>query len=528
MIGDSMFLSREIIDVAFLGLKRIDVSLDGKKRQEMVSALRYFLAAAEVMNTLTANSIDLSVGNESRVKFSSAVGNVVSLGGGPKYSNNLFDGIKTSADFGVGSNFLTTVVKKSESNSRAYPSEQRNAPLLEISNWILKLHPDYINNLKSVYNLNSYIAELYIWLCRSLDFSTVINMESSAVPPSNKDIASAVILLVEKRYGSKIGGTVNNLISKVKAVLDSAKETVLVEEKYDFYDFLDSKKSMPKNKELLSDTNPILMKFKKLVAKGERNFLFFGAPGTGKTWYAEQIPLSFGRDTNQIKTLQFHPSISYDDFVEGYVSELNEKGQLYYTIKAKHFVQICEDARTNPSENYFMIIDEFSRGDPARVMGEMLTYIERSYRGREFQLIYSGRNFSVPENLIIIATANPLDRSVSELDDALLRRFSIFKFESDVEVLKSRLEKNGLSATDVQKVKHFFEIIEANMSIGFGHAHFFDVRSTDDLKELWDAKLSFIIQRNLEYENDAWETISSKFEELFNTDKQEAAAEAEV
>lgn len=32
-----------------------------------------------------------------------------------------------------------------------------------------------------------------------------------------------------------------------------------------------------------------------------------------------------------------------------------------------------------------IVIDEFSRTDPARVLGEAMTYMEKSLRGQEFQ-----------------------------------------------------------------------------------------------------------------------------------------------
>ncbi len=70
-----------------------------------------------------------------------------------------------------------------------------------------------------------------------------------------------------------------------------------------------------------------------------------------------------------------------------------------------------------------LVIDEISRADVPRVLGEALTYLEMSLRDRPFYLA-SGDIAEIPKNLFIIATMNPWDVSVDELDIALERRFA--------------------------------------------------------------------------------------------------------
>lgn len=174
-----------------------------------------------------------------------------------------------------------------------------------------------------------------------------------------------------------------------------------------------------------------------------------------------------------------------------------------------------------------MVIDEISRGDPSRVFGEMLTYIEPQYRDRTFTLGYSGRPYRVPSNVIILATANPYDRSVGELDDAFLRRFEIMEFEPSRDVLADSLSKYGASGPFINKVLHFFTEINDVVPNGLGHSYFLKLQNDDDMVKLWASKLKFIVRRMLQYETDKFDTIDVSFDRLFVNINTSSAAPGE-
>ena len=133
----------------------------------------------------------------------------------------------------------------------------------------------------------------------------------------------------------------------------------------------------------LPDDDSVWQQTKDLLDHGAAGIIYSGPPGTGKTWYADKIAIKLtGGKSKRIKHIQFHPSYNYDDFIEGYVPAGKEGSEPLFKTVDKIFLQLCEAARRDPDNIYVIVIDEFSRGDPSRVFGELLTYIERKITGK--------------------------------------------------------------------------------------------------------------------------------------------------
>ena len=164
----------------------------------------------------------------------------------------------------------------------------------------------------------------------------------------------------------------------------------------------------------------------------KKNLILQGPPGTGKTWLAKRLAfVLIGRkDNSKVKALQFHPNLSYEDFVRGW----RPAGDGRLELVDGPFLQISEAARKEPTEKYVIVIEEINRGNPAQILGELLTLLEADKRNADeaLELCYSkedGERFFIPENLYVIGTMNIADRSLALVDLALRRRFAFVDLE---------------------------------------------------------------------------------------------------
>ena len=170
--------------------------------------------------------------------------------------------------------------------------------------------------------------------------------------------------------------------------------------------------------------------------KRKKNLILQGPPGTGKTWLAKRLAYALieTRDRKiarkRTRTIQFHPSFSYEDFVRGWRPDGNEQLKLTNGV----FLDAVEAARAERDRPFVVIIEEINRGNPAQVFGEMLTLLEKDKRREDeaIELTYhneAGERVFIPGNLYVIGTMNIADRSLALVDLAFRRRFAFFTLE---------------------------------------------------------------------------------------------------
>ena len=218
--------------------------------------------------------------------------------------------------------------------------------------------------------------------------------------------------------------------------------------------------------------------------RAKKNLILQGPPGTGKTWLAKRLAFALmgQRDDSKIRAVQFHPNLSYEDFIRGW----RPSGEGKLTLVDGPFMEMIKAAIDDPESKYVIVIEEINRGNPAQVFGEMLTLLETDKRTPDEALELSYRKFDgervyIPSNLYVIGTMNIADRSLALVDLALRRRFAFIDLEPtlgkpwhDWVQSKNGIDSNVLTGID-SRIRALNEEISADTSLGaqfqVGHSY---------------------------------------------------------
>lgn len=122
------------------------------------------------------------------------------------------------------------------------------------------------------------------------------------------------------------------------------------------------------------------------------NWIFFGAPGTGKSHQLNQLAKgSFAKEN--VSRVTFYPDYTYSQFVGCYKPCTNESGEITYGYVAGPFLDTYLNACMHPYERYVLIIEEINRANPAAVFGDIFQLLDRNANG------WSEYSVSVPDDM---------------------------------------------------------------------------------------------------------------------------------
>lgn len=206
-----------------------------------------------------------------------------------------------------------------------------------------------------------------------------------------------------------------------------------------------------------------------------KNLILQGPPGTGKTWIAKRLAFTLmgERDEARVRAVQFHPNLSYEDFVRGW----RPSGDGKMTLADGVFMEAIRAALSRPEARFVVIIEEINRGNPAQIFGELLTLLEAGKRTpREaLELCYPDadgvrRPVHVPENLFVIGTMNIADRSLALVDLAFRRRFAFAGLEPRLGPAWRRwvTEKGGVEPALADDIEQRILALNVRIAESFG------------------------------------------------------------
>lgn len=188
--------------------------------------------------------------------------------------------------------------------------------------------------------------------------------------------------------------------------------------------------------------------------------IYYGAPGTGKSFRLKQDSSMFGKN---VRRVTFHPNMLYGDFVGSYkpFPSKNDATPITYKFVPGVLIKALVDALKNPEHPQLLIIEELNRANVSATFGSMFQLLDRESDGyseypidisEDLKLYFEDEilndSFSskeeqnnikekledgliFPSNLYIWCSMNSADQGVLPLDTAFKRRWDFEYFSVD-------------------------------------------------------------------------------------------------
>ena len=269
------------------------------------------------------------------------------------------------------------------------------------------------------------------------------------------------------------------------------------------------------------------------------NVIMYGPPGTGKT-YSVVNSLDFVNqgDSSRYELLQFHPSFTYEDFIEGIKPKgVSKDGNIRFELVNGAFKNFCIKAKKDPGKAFYFVVDEINRANLSSVFGETLSLLEKDYRHdgtsnknliktqyssliedlireddeyKKLAYIIDDNGevkFGVPKNVFFIGMMNDVDKSIDAFDLALRRRFKWIRKDCDYEVIEEetrfkRKEDFSNIGQYIKSCEKLNKYISNELGLGksyeFGHSFFMKIRDIAKRKVITEDNLKVLFNLYLQ------------------------------
>lgn len=199
--------------------------------------------------------------------------------------------------------------------------------------------------------------------------------------------------------------------------------------------------------------------FNALLEEKSRQIIYFGAPGTGKSY---QLKLDSELFSSQnVERVTFHPNMSYGQFIGAfkpfpYRDSLSKESKVTYKFVPGVLMKLLLKALSSPNEAFLLIIEEINRANVSAVFGDFFQLLDRDLeKNSEYPITISedilffleeeiyqnsneydieniknaiGNGLLLPNNFFIWSTMNSSDQGVLPMDTAFKRRWEQLYF----------------------------------------------------------------------------------------------------
>lgn len=205
------------------------------------------------------------------------------------------------------------------------------------------------------------------------------------------------------------------------------------------------------NKESLEED--FVPSFDTRLSLKDRQIIYFGAPGTGKSYFLNKEKDELFAKEN-IERVTFHPNMTYGQLV-GVFKPFPDGNNITYRYTPGPLTQQLVKALLHPDSAYLLIIEELNRANVASVFGEIFQLLDRDINfeseypihiGQDIQYYFDNYVYNQPQlqsyvsnmkekiseksglvlpaNLFIWATMNSSDQGITPMDTAFKRRWN--------------------------------------------------------------------------------------------------------